>query len=176
MVVGTTAGVFEKPMINTFHRWGGTPWSWWGTISKSMSLPLWSSTLVSPTSVERGIRERFAWLQIQAAKDEQDFKNNLHKSFAGKANGLTGSGLNREGDWTTHPELPRTVLCAPQADLLLSRLTQILPSWQRKKVVHFFSLQDTALYKCWQMNPDKVIYQFNRMKALCTKRWCEIIA
>ena len=49
-------------------------------------------------SVERGVRERCAWLQVQAAKDEQDFKKNLHKYLKGKGNGLTSSGLNGEED------------------------------------------------------------------------------
>lgn len=45
-------------------------------------------------------------MQIQDAKDEQDFKNNLHKILAEKANSLIGSGLSGEGDQTTWPELP----------------------------------------------------------------------
>lgn len=100
MTVRTTAGAFEKTndkyfselRDNFFFTDGEAPLGHdRGVISKSTSLPLWVSTSVSPVSVERGVRERFAWLQIQATKDVQDLKNSLHKFLAGK----TSSGFSR---------------------------------------------------------------------------------
>lgn len=84
-------------------------------------------------------------------------------------NSLIGSGWDEDRKWTKWSELPCRHLRAAQAALLLSHLIRVLPSWQRSKFVYFFPLQDTALYKCCQMKPDKVINQFNRMKPCVLK-------
>lgn len=102
-------------------------------------------------------------------------KNNLHKCVTGKANGGFNSVClgwkERLDNW-----MPCRPPHAAHTALLSSCPTQILPSWQRSEVLYFSLQQDTALYKCQQMNTDKVINQFNRMKSLCTKRWHEITA
>lgn len=125
---------------------------------------------------KEALRERFACLQLQAAKDKQDFKNHLTQR-SDREGKLSASALDGETDRTTSwSEFPCRPLGAALSASLLSCLIQILTAWQGSKVAFFFLLQDAALHKCQQMNPDKVINQFNRMKALCTKGWCEIIA
>lgn len=170
-------------MINIFQNLGTIPFSQMGRHRSAMMGCNFQKYIFTSVGINTGfpnISGKRCKREVCTAADSgcKEWAG-LQKQFT-QMSGREGKWFNwfwlERRDWTTLSELPCRPLCAAQAALLLSRLVQILPSWQRSKVVYFFPLQDTALYKCQQMNPDKVINQFNRMKAPCTKRWREIIA
>lgn len=75
---------------------------------------------------KEALRERFACLQLQAAKDKQDFKNHLTQR-SDREGKLSASALDGETDRTTSwSEFPCRPLGAALSASLLSCLIQIL--------------------------------------------------
>lgn len=182
MIVRTAADSFEKPMINIFQNLGPSCFSWMVRHCSIMMGCNFQKYIFASLGFSNGCGKRHKrglyTCRFRPQEMTRTVKSNLHKCLTGKAN----DGFNCVClEWKERLDnflvwMPCRPPCAALTALLKVSLTQILPSWLRTKVLYFSLQQDSALYKCQQMNPDKVINQFNRMKSLYTKRWHEIIA